>query len=131
MAAPGAPPESGEAKRILMEFEAAITCRHGHTIAPLCWRCSRPNWLDCPVRTEPGEPPETVGDVVRRFLEEGKIASVEVARRHVEGKRRARRYRRFAAIAGLSVATGILLYQGGKLVLHLWTEGKSGKSNSG
>jgi len=115
--------------RVMAEFRAAITCKHGHTIAPSCGQgCRRPTWLDSLVRTEPGQPPRTVGDVVRDFIESSKIDSVEVVERYIEGevrRERRKRYTKVAMIAGVAVASGLLLYEGGKLVLRLWTERKA------
>ncbi|MBI2055349.1 MAG: hypothetical protein HYT42_00430 [Candidatus Sungbacteria bacterium] len=135
----GENPTLGGDMRTMVEFDAAITCIHGHTIAPTCALCHRPNWLDCPVRSsEPGVR-RTVGDVVREFLEAKKIDSVRVVRRHVRTKQRqaraaargktktpksakGRSYKKWAVIAGLTAVSGVLLYETGKLVLKLFTE---------
>lgn len=122
----GEPPGHRDHMKVMAEFRAAITCKHGHTIAPTCGQgCRRPSWVDSLVRTDPGHPPRTVGDVVRDFIEGGKIDSIEVVERYIEGevrKEQRHRYRKAATIAGLAVASGILLYEGGRLILRLWTE---------
>lgn len=119
------PTASAGEERIIREFRAAITCKHGHAIAPACAQdCRRPNWLDCLVRSD-GTEQRTVGDVVRKFIASGKIPSVEVIERYLRGetaKERRKSYRKYALIAGLSVASGTLLYEGGKLLLRLWVE---------
>ncbi len=47
----GDQPDLGGDMRVMVEFQAAITCKHGHAIAPTCaWGCRRSNWLDAVVR---------------------------------------------------------------------------------
>lgn len=119
------PTPSAAEEQIIREFRAAITCKHGHATAPTCAQgCRQPNWLDCLVRSD-GAERRTVGDIVREFIASGKIGSVEVVERCVQGeaaKEQRQRYRKYALIAGLSVASGALLYEGGKLLLRLWAE---------
>lgn len=127
----GEHPDLDETAKTLIAFRAAITCKHG-IIAPTCGQgCRRPNWLDCLVRRkselDPEEKQRTVGDVVEEFISAGRIPSIEVVQRYVEGeqrKERRRRYRKFAMFAGVTVASGVLLYEGGKLILRLWSDRK-------
>lgn len=137
----GENPALGGEMHTMVEFDAAITCIHGHTVAPHCALCRRPNWLDCPVRSDEPGARRTVRDVVREFLEAKKIPSVRVVRRHIREKRlqaraaarketkapepRGRTYRKWSIIAGLTVVSGILLFEGGKLVLKLLAEKKN------
>lgn len=142
----GENPALGGDMLIQVQFDAETTCMHG-ILAYCCAICHRTNWFECPVRPDPDDEssqPRTVGDVVRKYLESKKISSVKVVRRYVRRKQRqaraaARRqvkppkaapkgqtYRKWSVIAGLAVVSGILLYEGGKLVLKLWVN-KVGK----
>lgn len=110
-------------QRVLRRFEADITCLHG-MLAPNCQDCRRPNWFDSIVRTEADGPPRTVGDVVREYVDVRRvIPSVQVIERYFEGKvERQRRtmYTTYAALAGLAVIGGFLVFEGGKVALQLW-----------
>ena len=136
----GENPTLGGDMLVMVEFDAGITCTHGHTIAPHCDLCHRPNWLDCPVRSDHPGVERTVRDVVREFLKAKKILSVQVVRRHIRDRERlarntarkktnpakpepkGRTYKKWGIIAGLTVVSGILLYETGRLVLKLFTE---------
>jgi hypothetical protein len=74
------PDLSGEEK-ISIAFLVAITCRHGYA-APSCGQgCRRPDWRECLVRKrnelDPTEPQPTVGEVAGKFLDAGRVASIE------------------------------------------------------
>lgn len=142
-------PTLGGDMQTMVEFDAAIICIHGRAIAPSCAICHRSNWLDCPVRPDQSGAPRTVGDVVREFLAAKKIPSVKVVRQYVREKQRqaraaarrrakpakldskGRNYKKWSIIAGLVVASGILLYEGGKLVLKLGSIKRGKRSPSG
>lgn len=117
-------------KRIAAEFNAAITCRHGHTIAPACGQgCRRANWLDSVVRRkndgDQSEPVRTVRDVIQEFLESGKIGSIEVVERMMKDKvvkERLKQYTKLAALAGMTATAGLLIFEGGKYIYRIWTE---------
>lgn len=128
----GENPTLGGDMLTMVELHAAIICLHGHTIAPTCaLGCRRKNWMDCPVRPKnPGEK-RTVLDVVKEFIDAGKIASVEVVERYILGEQKRERRRRLkkrsaiaAAIAGIAVTSLVLLFKRGELVLLLRGEKK-------
>jgi hypothetical protein len=123
----GDQPDLGGDMRVMVEFQAAITCKHGHTIAPTCARgCRRATWLDAVVRPRnETEPPRTVRDVVEEFIAAKKISGVEVVERFVKGevrRERRKRYTKVAALSGISVTAALLVYKGGKLFYRLWAE---------
>ena len=113
--------------RVMVEFQAAITCRHGHTIAPICARgCRRSNWLDAVVRKiGENDPERTVRDVVEEFVAAKKISGIEVVERFIKGevkRERRKRYTKVAAVSGISVTAALLVYKSGKLFYRLWSE---------
>ena len=127
----GDQPDLGGDMRVIAQFRAAITCKHGHTIAPTCAQgCKRTSWLDAVVRKDENNPNEgerTVRDVVEEFVAAKKISGVEVIERFVTGevrRERRRRYTKVAAVSGISVTTALLVYQGGKLFYRLWSESR-------
>lgn len=126
----GDQPDLGGDMRVMVEFQAAITCKHGHTIAPTCARgCRRATWLDAVVRQQnETEPPRTVRDVVEEFIAAKKISGIEVVERFIRGavrRERRKRYTKVAAVSGISVTAALLVYQGGKLFYRLWSEHRS------
>ncbi len=123
----GDQPDLGGDMRVMVEFQAAITCKHGSTIAPTCARgCKRATWLEAVVRPRnETEPPRTVRDVVEAFIAAKKISGIEVVERFVTGavrRERRKRYTKVAALSGISVTAALLVYQGGKLFYRLWAE---------
>lgn len=123
----GDQPDLGGDMRVMVEFQAAITCKHGATIAPTCARgCKRATWLDALVRPRnETEPPRTVRDVVEAFIAAKKISGVEVVERFVTGevrRDRRKRYTKVAALSGISVTAALLVYRGGKLFYRLWAD---------
>ncbi len=123
----GDQPDLGGDMRVMVEFQAAITCKHGHTIAPTCARgCRRATWLDAVVRPRnETEPPRTVRDVVEAFIGAKKISGVEVVERFITGevlRDRRKRYTKVAALSGISVTAALLVYKGGKLFYRLWAD---------
>ena len=123
----GDQPDLGGDMRVMVEFQAAITCKHGSTIAPTCARgCKRATWLEAVVRQRTEhEPPRTVRDVVEEFIAAKKISGIEVVERFITGevrRERRKRYTKVAALSGVSVTAALLVYKGGKLFYRLWSE---------
>ncbi len=126
----GDQPDLGGDMRVMVEFQAAITCKHGHTIAPICARgCKRSNWLDAVVvKKNENDPQRTVRDVVEEFIAAKKISGIEVVERFIKGevrRERRKRYTKVAAVSGISVTAALLVYKGGKLFYRLWSEHRS------
>ena len=131
----GENPALGGEMLTMVEFNAAVICIHGYTIAPPSDSCYRPNWLDCLVRPHKLGECRAVRRVVDEFSKAKKIPSFLVIRRHIKEKQRQiqavtgkkteapkpkdRTYKKWSIIAGLAVVSGILLFEGGKLVLKL------------
>ncbi len=123
----GDQPDLGGDMRVMVEFQAAITCKHGHTIAPTCaLGCKRSNWLDAVVvKKNENDPQRAVRDVVEEFIAAKKISGIEVVERFIKGevqRERRKRYTKAAAVSGISVTAALLVYKGGKLFYRLWSE---------
>ncbi|MBI2459216.1 MAG: hypothetical protein HYV53_01535 [Parcubacteria group bacterium] len=133
-------PALNQAERAIIWFSSAILCKH-NVPAHLCSQrsCFREDWLDCLVREKnpnsQSETPRAVRDVINEFVREGVIVRVEVIEKYFKEERKKMmkgganriaaalsRYKKSAAIAGLTIIGGALLYEGGKLILRMWAE---------
>lgn len=115
-------------KRVKTEFLAAITCIHG-LLATDCAYCRRPNWLESVIATAPGKPPWTIADVVAEFVPH-RIPSIEMVERYLDEKgeptrTEQRTMRKLVIAAGATIVGGVILYEGGKLVLRLLADIRS------
>jgi hypothetical protein len=63
--------------------------------------------------------------VVEEFIAAKKISGIEVVERFIKGevrRERRKRYRKVAAVSGISVTAALLVYKGGKLFYRLPSE---------
>lgn len=108
---------SKEKSQLMKEFDLAITCKHGNK-APWCGICQGKDWLAA--ITASGK---TVEEVVEEFVSRGIIERIELEE-YLMAKKRRRKIKEVAAVAGLVVVGGFLLYEGGKIILRLISQEK-------